>query len=266
MITTKLLGGLSNQMFQIAAIQSLAWKHGDECAFPFDRTEMGQGKPVRAYIKNVFRNIKELPRNFRPQYIYDEPIVNGQLQLNYKPIPYHKFMQARGYFPSEKYFADYKKEIIQMYKAGDLIEKVQTDFEKSFPLKNSVSIHVRRGDYLLSRDFLTVLPLFYYQRAMREVERQRQIDIILMFSDDIEWCKLNFNDKRMVFIEGHPDYEDLYLMSLCENHIIANSGFSWWGSYLNESEDKIVVAPKKWFGVNGPAGFYDQYLPTMIQV
>jgi hypothetical protein len=266
MITAKLLGGLSNQMFQIAAVHALAWQYKDECAFPLDRTEMGQGRTARNYACNIFRHIKELPKNFKPKFRYDEPIINGNLQLNYRPIPYHKNMEVRGYFPSEKYFKNYKKEIINLYKDRDLIKRISNDFKKVYSLENSLSLHVRRGDYLKSPDFMPVLPIDYYQRAIYEVELRSSVDIILVFSDDIEWCKLNLRDKRMVFIEDQLDYADLYLMSECTNNITANSGFSWWGSYLNENASKIVVCPYTWFGKRGPQGFTDQYTDNMILI
>jgi hypothetical protein len=73
--------------------------------------------------------------------------------------------------------------------------------------------------------------------------------IYIVFSDDIDWCKKNlpFLDEK-IFIEGNDDFFDLYLMSKCQNNIIANSSFSWWGAWLNKSENKKVMSPKNWFG------------------
>ncbi len=73
----------------------------------------------------------------------------------------------------------------------------------------------------------------------------------LVFSDDVEWCVNNFDFiEKKTFIRNEKDYEDLYLMSMCNNNIIANSTFSWWGAWLNKNQDKIVIAPKTWFGSN----------------
>jgi hypothetical protein len=73
---------------------------------------------------------------------------------------------------------------------------------------------------------------------------------IILFSNDIDWCKKNLilDGKELIYIENNFDYIDLWMMSLCENNIIANSSFSWWGAWLNKNNNKIVVAPKKWFG------------------
>jgi hypothetical protein len=73
----------------------------------------------------------------------------------------------------------------------------------------------------------------------------------IIFSDDISWCKENLSFlNNKIFIEGNTDFQDLYLMSKCKNNIIANSSFSWWGAWLNTNKDKIVIAPKKWFGIS----------------
>ena len=86
----------------------------------------------------------------------------------------------------------------------------------------------------------------YYSQAMKHFPDTN----FIVFSDDIQWCKENFKGEEFTFIE-EDDYIELYLMSMCRHNIIANSSFSWWGSYLNQNEDKIVIAPSKWFGTDG---------------
>jgi hypothetical protein len=258
MISCLPMGGLSNQMFQIAAVYSLAKDNNDECAFPFDRMELGQGYPVRNYATNIFRNIKELPADWVPEFRYNET------NLNYTPIPYHKNMQVKGYFPSEKYFIHHKKEIFDLYKDYDVIKVIKKKFTSI--LADSVSFHIRRGDYLKNPAVLPVLSRSYYVRGLAFIEGKTKVDNILVFSDDIPWCKRNFSDKRITFIEDQKDYEDLYLMTLCSHNVIANSGFSWWGGYLNESKDKIVIAPAIWFGSAGVPGVRDNYAKEMIKI
>jgi hypothetical protein len=258
MITAELLGGLSNQMFQIATVYSLAINNNDECAFPLDRTEMGQGQPARNYITNIFRHIKELPKGWVPEYRYNEPT------LNYVPIPYHKNMQIRGYFPSEKYFIHHKKEIFDLYVDMEVINRLQNKFTSI--LKNSVSFHIRRGDYLKNPSVISIPPKNYYIRALGLLEKSVAIENILVFSDDIPWCKRNFSDKRITFIEGQEDFEDMYLMSLCLHNINPPSGFSWWGSYLNRNPYKIIYVPELWFGSNGIQGVVDQFTKEMIKI
>ena len=224
MLTTRLNGGLANQLFQIAAAYALALDNNDECAFYLDSPVINQGNCARTYKANILKNIKELIFDWQPESIWQEP------DLNYHPIPYHKNMMLIGYFGSEKYFAHHREEIIRLFKSP-------------MPrLHNCSSLHVRRGDYLKFTNVFYCLDAEYYQKALRHIDS----DIIYVLSDDIEWCKNNLNDDRLFYPKGQSDWEDLLLMAVCDHNIIANSTFSWWGSYLNENPDKIVIAPKKW--------------------
>ena len=91
----------------------------------------------------------------------------------------------------------------------------------------------------------------FYYKAIEYLENKLNDNITyLVFSDDIKWCKENFNKKKFVFIDGEEsdkDYLELYLMSLCKNFIIPNSTFSWWGCYLSKNKNKIIISPKLWF-------------------
>lgn len=253
MITSILKCRLGNQMFQIAAVHALALDNSDECAFDLTTKDFHRGKGPRTYIDNVFRNIKELSASWVSEYVYIEP------KWSYSPIPYHKNMVIDAFSQSEKYFINHKKEIIDLFKDRNKIHDIEIEFLNY--LKDSVSLHVRREDYLWS-PVLFSLPTDYYKKALTFIENKTKIDHILVFSDDIPWCKENFKDPRILFVEGRKDYEDMYLMSLCDHHIIVNSSFSWWGSYLNENEDKIVCAPNPWFGET-ISDFQDIYYDKM---
>ncbi len=104
---------------------------------------------------------------------------------------------------------------------------------------------MRRGDYVWLSHIHPVQPLAYYQRA---VELMGDYQRMLVFSDDLPWCRENFSFNNMTFVEGQSDMDDLWMMGLCKHNIIANSSFSWWGAWLNENHAKKVVAPKLWFG------------------
>jgi hypothetical protein len=252
-------------MFQIAAVYSLAIDHRDECAFPLDRTEMGQGcQKARTYTKTIFKHVRELPRGWRPAFTYLEPYLNGLPDLTYRPIPYRPNMQVKGYFPCEKYFINHKQKVLELFMDIETINGLRSKFGHLLP--NSVSFHVRRGDYLKNPSVIPIAPKNYYIRALTLLENNVKVDNILVFSDDMPWCKRNFSDKRITFIEGQKDYEDLYLMSLCTNNIICRSGFSWWGSYMNQNPSKIIYAPFPWFGSDGVQGYMENYTTEMIKI
>ena len=145
----------------------------------------------------------------------------------------------------DKYFKKNREGILSLFEPNDEIKnKLQSIYGEI--LKNKTcSIHVRRGDYLHLENYHPILSHDYYQKSYEIIGSE---SVYLIFSDDIEYCKTQFEYiKNKVFITDLSDYEELYLMSFCDNNIIANSSFSWWGAWLNKKEN-IVISPKKWFG------------------
>lgn len=244
MITANLIGGLGVQMSQIATTYTVALDNNDICAFKlYKRLYYGSfTHSPAAYRTNVYSKIKNLPLSWKSEFLYVD--INNE----FVPIPYHKNMMLGGFLCWPEYFNHRRKEIIDLFK-----NKTIFSILKKANFKNSVSLHVRRGDYILNKKSL-LLTKEYYKRALAYIENKAQIDIIYVFvenkfeqTQDLLWCKNNLKDSRIVFKEGNRDYIDMYIMSLCTHNIIANSMFSWWGSYLNENENKIVCAPAEWF-------------------
>ena len=235
MITAKLCGGLGGRMFQIATAYALALDNDDNCAFNLNMGSIAQGIHPAIYRDNIFRKIKDLPDNWDWGTYYQER------RYNYDPIPYQKNLTIGGYYGSEKYFNHRKKEIIDLFGYGKLFKaSLRLDFT------DSVSLHVRRGDYLINASY--VCPESYYKNALRLIDKETKIDNIYIVSDDIPWCKKTFKDSRIEFFEGVPDYIDFYIQTLCSHNIISNSTFSRMATFLNENEGKIVIAPAVWFG------------------
>lgn len=234
MISARLCGGLGGRLFQIAAAYSLALDNGDECAFDLNMGSLAQGVHPSTYRDNVFSKLKQLPPEWKQEAYYQER------RYNYDPIPYQNNLMIGGYYGSELYFNHHRKEIIELFKDRETISKIKHDFN------NSVSLHVRRGDYLINASY--VCPESYYKKALELIDKETQIDHIYIVSDDIPWCKETFKDRRIVFIEGVPDYIDFYVQTLCTHNIIANSTFSRMATFLNEHINKVVYAPATWFG------------------
>jgi glycosyltransferase involved in cell wall biosynthesis len=234
-ITCNLAGGLGNILFQIAATISTAKKHKYLPIFDPDTHYLPmQGQNIKTYRNNILKNI-----------ILDHPILikesfseNG---FQYTEINVPPFASLNGYFQSEKYF---DKELIKQTfscppETSEIINKKYGHLYSN----NVSSLHVRRGDYLNLTQYHPLCQLSYYEWAMKTVNA----DKYLVFSDDIEWCKQTFKGNQFEFIKDE-DYIELYMMSKCNHNIIANSTFSWWGAWLNESTSKIVAAPTEWFG------------------
>ena len=123
--------------------------------------------------------------------------------------------------------------------------------------ENSVSVHIRRGDYTLAAEGNVALPIDYYSEAIANLRTSLRNPTFFVFSDDINFAKQHLSKNIPSIFIDHNDafsaHEDMRLMSSCRHHIIANSTFSWWGAWLNPSVDKIVLAPRNWLVANCPA-------------
>lgn len=225
MVTCKLMGGMGNQMFQIAATIALAFRSDSDYGIPATFSD--------AKRKIAFGHFP-LASERDARFFYREP------SFTYNEIPYQDGICIDGYFQSEKYFSDFRKGVIDAFGLS---------YEKN---KGVVSIHIRRGDYMeleqfhpfVSQEYITDSIYHFYAKGYKN---------FLVFSDDMDWCRktlsgTNFPLCRFQYSNGKSESDDIRRMSGCEHNIIANSSFSWWGAWLNRNPEKIVIAPKRWFG------------------
>jgi hypothetical protein len=237
MVSCYLQGGLGNYMFQISATYSLALDNRCQAVFN-DKKYFRVHKSLENYKENIFRNVV-FNNDFKYDTIYQEPY------FSYKPIPFKKNIYLNGYFQSEKYFIHNRDKILELFSPREEDKKHIQKKYGSIIKNKSCSIHVRRGDYLKLKNHHPLCDMDYYEKSINLIGKDK---IFLIFSDDIVWCKNNFKNGNFVFVENEKDYIDLYLMSMCDNNIIANSSFSWWGAWLNQNINKTVIIPSKWFG------------------
>jgi hypothetical protein len=248
MIFCKLKGGLGNMLFQISATKSLSVDYNRPCYFS-NLSEnlqfLNDDNYYNPTLKNSFdyfcflSNLKELKPN--------ENIIKIDFPFEYKKINLpNQNVEIEGFFQSEKYFKHNRDEIIKFIKPDvSLFEEINLKYSFINKTKNT-AIHVRRGDYLNFSTYFEILEMNYYNKGIKILDDIT--DNFLIFSNDIDWCKNNFKIKNAIFIGDEKDYISLFLMSLCDNFIIGNSSFSWWGAWLCEKENKKIIAPQKWFG------------------
>jgi len=154
-----------------------------------------------------------------------------------------------GGWHSEKYFLAVKEQIFATFKFNEPADPENMAHIKNIKSQNSVSIHVRRGDYLDTGNynlFGGVCTENYYQAAIDLIETKVNNPRFFVFSNDTPWVKANLHISNVVYVTGNAgnnSWKDLYLMTLCKHHIIANSSFSWWGAWLNNNPGKIVITP-----------------------
>jgi hypothetical protein len=247
MIYVSLKGGLGNMLFQIAAGVSFSIKNNTKLCFLNLYDHLNYLNSDNTYNKKLNHSYEYLNLN---QFIINNNIDDSSKHNFYEyPFEFSDFVPPdnsiiNGFFQSEKYFSDNKNKILDYFRpTQDIINYLE---KYTFLKYNTTSIHIRRGDYLNNPDFHTVQSIEYFNQAIEILKEKTEKYII--FSDDIEWCKLNFVGDEFIFIENEKDYYELYLMSLCNNNIISNSSFSWWGAWLNQNNKKTIIAPKKWFG------------------
>jgi hypothetical protein len=275
MLIVQLTGGLGNQLFQYAFGRALS-----------ERSKATLMLDIHSYAWDTLRKYELGVFNISAQYATKEeiekikqsnPLFKDRLinKLKRTPLPYFQLSYLKeqsftfdlnylnfksnnvyleGYWQSENYF----KEIRAILLKEILIE--DSSFSSVFikyksiirQAPNSVSVHIRRGDYVSNTEttaFHGLCGLDYYRDAMDHIESSICNPTYFVFSDDKAYVKQVFSGKQhIIIVENIPyDYEELFLMSYCSHHIIANSSFSWWGAWLNDFANKQVIAPEKWF-------------------
>jgi hypothetical protein len=259
MIVTRIHAGLGNQLFQWALSKKLSIKYNLPVILD---TSSYSTNSFRKFGLPNFPNIGKFKTVDRQQ-LDRMNVITIEDTHSYREIDYVRgsTLYLDGYWQSEKYFKDVSDVILESFSMND---STRNKLFKKYPYlnENIISLLVRRGDYLLGDTFIN-LGLDYYNSA---VDLIGAYDKMLVVSDDIEWCKENLKFKNMVFVEGNFDFEDVWLMSLCKHNIIANSTFSWWGAWMNTNPSKTVIAPKKWFGKNGPGEGNDIIPDTWIKI
>lgn len=249
MITVQIKGGLGNQLFQYAYGRFLM-ERGVEVVFDISFYDSVHSYTKRTFSLGYFLLTKKISfTHQKSQQVFWKRVLN-KLDVD-RRVRFIKKEQdkkegvADGDYCSEKYFFEIRETLLKELALKN--ESVLFKEYKSLILssKNPTIVHARRTDYLKSKGH-TILTEEYYREARKNLEE----DItIFCFSDDPEWIKDIFECEKVTVISGKglSDFEELMLMSLGQNFIIANSTFSWWGAWLSQAKNKKVIAPKKWF-------------------
>ena len=237
MIITKIQGGLGNQLFQWAITKSLSIRYNTEYCF-----DISYFLTSKNYLVSKFElELTKLNLEIKETSVNTLPKITDNFE--FKEIPDNVFLD--GYWQSEKYFIQSENEIRKYLEIPEHIKSYITN-KYNILNKDTVSIHVRRGDYTNLQHLHPLQSIDYYENAY-DIINDDSINV-LVFSDDIEWCKENIKFDNITYIEGETNIVDMYIMSLCTHNIIANSSFSWWGAWLNKNKNKKVIAPTNWFG------------------
>ena len=255
------MGRLGNQMFQFAATLATAERKNLPARFPMDNCSIvqstgpfnsstGTNIGVKCDLLNCFNIDKQYfvpAQSIITSYVYNE----RDFKYNNEILGIPDNCTLHGYFQSEKYFIDYRDLILsqfdfkQSYKESAI--KYIDNIRESNEGYDITSVHVRRGDYLTSSEHHPPCSMEYYNTSTADILKYNKNKFIV-FSDDPDWCRSTFTGNDYIISDLNNSYIELCAMSLCDNNIIANSSFSWWGAWLNNNINKRVIAPSRWFG------------------
>lgn len=286
MIITKIQGGLGNQMFQYAIGRHLAYLNKTELKLDisfykdpkkntFRKYALGNFNIIENFISddeakkikiNNFHN-KSLPTRILRRILKSLEERKPIYKRSYIREPYFhfceeilkikdkKYVYLYGHWQSEKYFKGIENIIRREFTLKNSLSQPAESILKQIKNTNSVSLHIRRGDYAKNEKtnrFHGICSLKYYHQALKIITSKISKPRLFIFSDDILWAKKNLKTKNPItFVSGIGigDAEEIILMSQCRHNIIANSTFSWWGAWLNNNPHKIVIAPRQWFNI-----------------
>lgn len=270
MVIVRIYEGLGNQLFQYAYARALSLATGQKVFLDIRETgrlERDRGKTFRESGLHNFRTALPICTNVEHFYPYLNAsknflgIVEKLSEINILPYKYYeeavpdyneKLLNLKGnwylqgWFQDSRYFHKYadrlKKELLPRKRI-----RISDKLHGILQTKNTVSVHVRRGDYIRT---VNTLPVKYYYNAMNHMKNIVGNPYWVVFSDEPNWVKRNMDFGDECFYIGEEetleDYEELMVMSCCRNHIIANSTFSWWGAWLGHNGDKVVIGPERW--------------------
>ena len=256
----KVTGGLGNQMFIYAFYMQMKKR------FPHVYIDLSDMVHYHVHYGYEMNHVFNLPRT---EFCMNQTLKKVIEFLFFKTIlerkqkgsmkPYERsyvwpLIYFKGFYQSEKYFEGIKDEVRQAF-TFDLSQANEKSLKMLARMDNednTVSLHVRRGDYLQAKHWNAIrhiCQLPYYQNALSKLKELVAEPVFYVFSDDIDWVKDNLPLENAIFVDwnkGQDSWQDMMLMSHCRHHIICNSTFSWWGAWLDPRKDKIVIAPERW--------------------
>ena len=269
MIIVRVTGGLGNQMFQYAMYKSLEKKgklvkldsksfyetkkehNGYELERIFD---IKPNKPTKEDLEKFDENNISTLFKIKRKLFGDKKFVYDTKEYVFNKDVYKlKNSYLNGYWQSIKYFQGIENDIKKDFRFKNQLDNKNLEILNEIENSNSISIHIRRGDYMSPENYNMygcIATPTYYKKAIKVIEEKVENPTFFVFSNDMDWVKKNIQiNSRVFYIDinsGNGSYKDMQLMSNCKHNIIANSSFSWWGAWLNENKNKIVIAPKKW--------------------
>lgn len=250
-------GRMGNLMFQYASALSYALEHDKKLYIFGDISELERAFGLK--INYATEDNPVLYTNFSEEKKKSSNVVQKDI-IDYEDAfeTDSSYGLLFGFFQDPRFFQKHQTEVRKAFTFNKGLSPENKKLIEELRSVNSVSVHIRRGDYVEKKDYHFLLTNEYYERAADYIAERVKDPHFYIFSDDLEWVKKNIKLKYPhTFVEANQfqtGYNDMRLMSLCRHNIIANSSFSWWGAWLNNNPDKIVIAPNIWLNDDGTWG------------
>lgn len=268
MIVIELSGGLGNQMFQYALYKKFESLNKDVV---METSFFRSGQELREYELGIFpvkyREITDKEAADIRGFGYQDSVLD-KVYRKLKPKKYKTYIDKigpfqpeifdmdnvylSGYWQNENYFKDIRENICKDFSFSEKLMEQNKDICERLERENSVSVHIRRGDYLTTENTRihgNICTDEYYTNAMNYIKQRIENPRFYIFTDDLAWAREKYSGENITIVDGNRDtssYVDMFLMSKCKHNIVANSTFSWWGAWLNSNSDKLVLAPPRW--------------------
>ena len=275
-VISRIVGGIGNQLFQYASSTAFAKARGAKLYFDTSSFEhKNYVNPEGYLLRKVFdvENPEATKADLFKVLGVGSLLLPIRFRLNFELVSRNYFVEKvpyaveekffsfggnhcylEGYWQNEKYFEDIRKSLLsKLTFRHDILSRKAKKIASKLKKENSVSVHVRRGDYVNNKVYESMYYTCgerYYRSAFEFLDGKLANPTYYVFSDDIQWARNQEYFQNCEFIDtdtGSGSWNDLFMMSCCQHNIIANSSFSWWGAWLNDNDSKVVVAPNSWF-------------------
>ena len=265
-ISCYLMGGLGNQLFQIFATMAYCIRYRKKMVLPYSETlNVGITRPT--YWDSLLSYVKRYTTLNSEMGYTNQDLVNlpqfREPHHHFYPIPnVDQNMLLFGYFQSYKYFENEKDKIMSLLNISTQQEQIKSEYPDYFNTNYvTISMHFRLGDYKEKQDYHPIMPYEYYENAMfnillyRPFTKQYRVFYFCekednaIVSSHIKRLRNKYEAVEFIKVDDTiEDWKQLLIMSCCDNNIIANSSFSWWAGYFNQTPGKFVCYPHLWFG------------------
>lgn len=266
-------GGLGNQMFQyaVACNYEKRGKKVKHALFHYDETPDVMPFVLNKVFQNIVLEIADPDRTKAMMQENNQRSIKTKIINKLFPATIKYYCEGKelrydaralklssavltGYWQSYRYAQNAETLIRKKFKFSKIEDEKTCKLIEKMKSENSVSVHIRAGDYLQAGNaglFGGICTQQYYEKAIVCMNQKISNPLFFVFSNDIDWCKRNIPLANVVWMDNetlpeHEDWIEMYLMSCCKHNIIANSSFSWWAAWLNENKYKMVIAPEKW--------------------